>query len=581
MTQLRLGTRGSRLALTQSEIVAKEIRESLGHQVKVVPIRSLGDDFLGPLTQAPKPGVFSSALRDALMTGEVDVVVHSMKDLPAAPVPGITLIAVPERADPRDALVSHRRCTLSALPAGARVGTSSPRRASQLKRLRPDVQIVDVRGNVDTRIDKVRSGELDAAILAAAGLNRLNRSADIDEILCDMLPAPSQGALAIEIRSEDEDLARSLTRLDDAATRRQVLAERAVLAGLSATCTSAVAAYATPLDGDVLRLTAEVDGNTSSQQASCSSTLEAVVPSGADAASLDLGTVAARALLRQGAGSLLADGSWKAPTVNQAAVWLTRPSSGAAPDVHELRSRGITVIEAPVLSVVADPDAGAPARELLETVASEADLLTITSAAAIRALVSLTSRDDVVAAVAAGQRRGMRCVAVGSATARQLEELGATQVLVPPVQDSDSMLAMLHDLPPGLAVLPRGNLAMKGLAEGLDNRGWSVKSEQVYLTQPTDPPSGVTDALVHGALDGVVLRSPSGVRVLRDCLAGRRVPDDCWLIAGGPTTAAAIERDWPDHYGRILVATKPSPSAVADLVQSAWTEKTQGIEKDA
>ena len=396
-----------------------------------------------------------------------------------------------------------------------------------------------------------------------------------------MLPAPSQGALAIEIRSEDEDLARSLTRLDDAATRRQVLAERAVLAGLSATCTSAVAAYATPLDGDVLRLTAEVDGNTSSQQASCSSTLEAVVPSGTDAASLDLGTVAARALLRQGAGSLLADGSWKAPTVNQAAVWLTRPSSGAAPDVHELRSRGITVVEAPVLSVVADPDAGAPARELLETVASEADLLTVTSAAAIRALVSLTSRDDVVAAVAAGQRRGMRCVAVGSATARQLEELGATQVLVPPVQDSDSMLAMLHDLPPGLAVLPRGNLAMKGLAEGLDNRGWSVKSEQVYLTQPIDPPLGVTDALVHGALDGVVLRSPSGVRALRDCLAGRRVPDDCWLIAGGPTTAAAIERDWPDHYGRILVATEPSPSAVADLVQSAWTEKTQGIEKDA
>lgn len=581
MTHLRLGTRGSPLALAQSQIVAGVIREHLGHQVEIVPIRSLGDDLAGPLAQAPEPGVFASALRDALMSGEVDVVVHSMKDLPAAPVPGITLIAVPEREDPRDVLVSHQRCTLGALPARARVGTSSPRRASQVQRLRPDIRIVDMRGNVDTRIDKVRSGEIDAAILAAAGVKRLNRSADIDEFLSDMVPAPSQGALAVEIRSTDRDLAESLTRLDDAAIRRQVVTERAVLAELAATCTSAVAAYAEPHSGDLVRLTAEVGGSPSAEPAACSLTVESVVPLGADAAAIDLGTVAARTLLRQGAGSLLADGSWREPAAKRPAVWVTRPISGAASEVHELRSRGVAVLEAPVLSVAADPDARSQARELLASVASEADLLAVTSAAVMRALVSLTARDDVAAAMAAGLRRGMRCVAVGSATARQLEELGATEVLIPAEQDSDGMLAMLGELPAGMVVLPRGNLTMKGLAEGLDSCGWSVKSEQVYLTQPIDPPLGVTDALVHGALDGVVLRSPSGVRAVRDCLVGRRVPDECWLIAGGNTTAAAIERDWPDHYGRILVVTEPSPSAVADLVQSAWTEKTQGIEKDA
>lgn len=258
---LRIGTRGSALARTQSGIVADALTAAVGVGTELVSIRTLGDDHPGPLAAMPQPGVFVSALRDALLTGAVDVAIHSMKDLPSAPVDGIVLAAVPLREDPRDALVSAGGLALASLPVGARVGTGSPRRAARLRALRPDLALVDLRGNVDSRVARVTDGELDAVVLAVAGLARLGRTAVISEVLEPdlMLPAPAQGALAVECRSDDVSTMALLRQLDDRSSRLRALAERAVLAALGATCASAIGALA-QLDGHHLALVADASG---------------------------------------------------------------------------------------------------------------------------------------------------------------------------------------------------------------------------------------------------------------------------------------------------------------------------------
>ena len=258
---LRIGTRGSTLARTQSGLIADALTAATGIATELVSVRTLGDDHLGPLATMPQPGVFVSALRDALLDGDVDVAVHSMKDLPSAPVEGIALGAVPPREDARDALVSAGGVTLMALPPGARVGTGSPRRAARLRALRSDLELVDLRGNVDSRIARVTDGELDAVVLAVAGLARLGRTDVISEVLEPdvMLPAPAQGALAVECRSDDEVTLALLGLLDDRSARVRAVAERAVLAALGATCASAIGALA-QLDGDRVQLVADASG---------------------------------------------------------------------------------------------------------------------------------------------------------------------------------------------------------------------------------------------------------------------------------------------------------------------------------
>lgn len=248
MTPLRLGTRASALALAQSGHVADALTEQSGRPVTLVHVSTDGDrDRTTLLTQIGGTGVFVSAIRDALLAGEIDVAVHSYKDLPTAPAPGLTIAAVPLRADPRDALIARDGLTLEKLPAGARIGTGAPRRIAQLLAARPDLVCVPIRGNVDTRLGKVANGELDAVVLAMAGLIRLGRGAEISAALdVDvLLPAPAQGALAIECRSEDTALIDVLASLNAPGTRAEVIAERVVLATLEAGCSAPVAAYAT------------------------------------------------------------------------------------------------------------------------------------------------------------------------------------------------------------------------------------------------------------------------------------------------------------------------------------------------
>ncbi|CCH35301.1 hydroxymethylbilane synthase [Actinosynnema sp. NPDC047251] len=242
---LRIGTRGSALALAQTGHVADALRAA-GADVEIVTISTPGDRSSAPIAEIGV-GVFTSALRDALANGEIDVAVHSYKDLPTARDPRLSLAAVPPREDPRDALVARDGLTLGELPTGSTVGTGSPRRAAQLAALGLGLDVVPLRGNVDSRIRKVAEGVLDAVVLARAGIARLGRTAEITETLepIQMLPAPAQGALAVECRVDDVDAEHLLqSTLDDSASRAAVTAERAMLAELEAGCSAPVGALA-------------------------------------------------------------------------------------------------------------------------------------------------------------------------------------------------------------------------------------------------------------------------------------------------------------------------------------------------
>jgi hydroxymethylbilane synthase len=251
-TPLRLGTRASALATTQSGHVADLVRERLGREVELVEVSTEGDVNRAPLASMGGTGVFVSALRDALLDGRVDLAVHSLKDLPTTPADGIALAAIPLREDPRDVVVARDGLTLGELPVGSRLGTGSPRRVSQLAALGLGLELQGIRGNVDTRMRKVREGEVDAVVLARAGLARLGRLDEVTEVLdpLQMLPAPGQGALAIECRSDDADLVASLAQLDDPATRAAVTAERAVLSTLEAGCSAPLGALAEVVEGE-------------------------------------------------------------------------------------------------------------------------------------------------------------------------------------------------------------------------------------------------------------------------------------------------------------------------------------------
>ncbi|MDG4858959.1 hydroxymethylbilane synthase [Streptomyces sp. T-3] len=277
MTQkaLRLGTRRSKLAMSQSGHVADAVRQLTGREVELVEITTYGDTSKEHLAQIGGTGVFVTALRDALLRGDVDFAVHSLKDLPTAQPDDLVVAAMPLREDPRDALVARDGLTFAELPDGARVGTGSPRRMAQLNAYARShglrIETVPIRGNIDTRIGFVRKGELDAVVLAAAGLNRIGRADEVTEFVSvdTVLPAPGQGALAIECTAANAELAATLAELDDPYTRAAVTAERSLLAALEAGCSAPVGALADLLaDGQVVKemrlrgVVGSIDGST-------------------------------------------------------------------------------------------------------------------------------------------------------------------------------------------------------------------------------------------------------------------------------------------------------------------------------
>jgi hydroxymethylbilane synthase len=302
---LRLGTRKSPMAMVQSRHVARLITQRTGRAVELTGITTFGDVSRADLAQIGGTGVFVSGLRTSLLNGDIDIAVHSLKDLPTAQPEGIVLAAVPGRDDPRDALAACDGAKLADLPPGAKIGTGSPRRAAQLLLLRPDVRPVPIRGNAGTRLHRIETGEVDAVVLAYAGLARIGRLDAVTQVFDpdEMLPAPGQGALAVECRSGRPDLAELLACADDPATRAAVTAERSLLAALEAGCSAPVGGYAAGTDG--LRLRAVVvaaDGDTA---------LRASASGPVDEAER-LGCEVADELLRRGAGRYTAVSADKA-----------------------------------------------------------------------------------------------------------------------------------------------------------------------------------------------------------------------------------------------------------------------------
>jgi hydroxymethylbilane synthase len=314
---VKIGTRGSALALAQTRTVAAAL-EKAGAQVEIVTITTEGDTSKASLASLGGTGVFASALRDALLDGRVDAIVHSLKDLPTAPFPGLAIGAVPKREDPRDALCARDDLTLDTLPAGARVGTGSPRRQAQLRARRPDIEVVDIRGNVDTRLGRVAGassdetsssttssqGDLDAVVLAAAGLTRLGRLDAVTEFLgIDGWPtAPGQGAVAIEVRAGEE---KKVSALNHKTTRVIVEAEREVLAQLEAGCAAPIGAHALVDDG-MLFLSARVYSPDGTERLTSS---HALYLDDVKNPASELATRVARELLDAGAASIAPLGS--------------------------------------------------------------------------------------------------------------------------------------------------------------------------------------------------------------------------------------------------------------------------------
>ncbi|MFF9361481.1 hydroxymethylbilane synthase [Streptomyces griseoluteus] len=311
---LRLGTRRSKLAMAQSGQVADAVSRVTGRPVELVEITTYGDVSREALAQIGGTGVFVTALRDALVRGEVDFAVHSLKDLPTTQPEELALAAVPVREDPRDVIVARDALKFTDLPRGARIGTGSPRRMAQLNAYALthglDIETVAIRGNVDTRIGYVHEGRLDAVVLAAAGLNRIGRIDEVTDFLSvdTVLPAPGQGALAIECAASDADLVATLGELDDPHTRAAVTAERSLLAALEAGCSAPVGALADLLiDGPVIKemrlrgVVGTTDGSRMVQQSTTGS-----VPLTHDGA-MALGRELATEMLAQGAAGLMGE----------------------------------------------------------------------------------------------------------------------------------------------------------------------------------------------------------------------------------------------------------------------------------
>jgi hydroxymethylbilane synthase len=308
VTRLRIGTRGSALALWQANFIAERLRHTAGIEIEIVRIRTSGDHMQTASVAKPlaeyiaenvSKGIFIKELEDALLAGSVDLAVHSMKDVPTESPDGLVFPAISQREDPRDCLISRQGRTLKTLPFGARVGTSSLRRQAQLRHHRPDLEIAELRGNVDTRIKKLESGEFDAIVLAMAGVNRLGLAGKITQVLDEeiLLPAVGQGALGIETRSGDAQVVEAVATLDHAETRACVTAERAVLRALQGGCQIPLGALA-HIRGDRLHLEAAVFSPRGSEHVQSSDDGPAADADG-------IGKRLGAALIEAGAGNIL------------------------------------------------------------------------------------------------------------------------------------------------------------------------------------------------------------------------------------------------------------------------------------
>lgn len=555
--ELRVGTRASVLALTQTRVLCERLRGQFPDlSVIEVLIKTEGDGTTEPLSASKTPGVFVSALRDALLENRVDFIVHSMKDLPAKPHAEIVTACVPQREDARDGLVSRENLTLAELAPGAVVGTSSPRRAASLRRHRPDLSVVNIRGNIDTRIAKVMRGDVDATLLAMAGLNRIGRAGAVAETFDnhDFVPAPGQGALAVECRAGDEHVLAMLQTLNDDTVQLITTAERSVLLGLDAGCSTAIGASADFNDG-LLTLTAElaVEETGEAERVQVSAPVEL----GDLSSATQLGLRVAQQLRSSPIGQKVKATFNVAPAKDEPATVLLIRANRNEADERALAKFDITSRTDPYLSITSSGNM-AGARRMLDALRADVPTwLIATSTNALAFFEQLLEPGELHRAITENPR--LRFAAIGAQTRAELLQRGASDVIIPSEAYGESLAEVLVATEPCQVVIPSGSISMNTLNNALSAHGFSLLSEVVYNTEPVAAQPKSVEEVTRGIVDAVLFRSPSAVRAF-EMFNG--IPD-ITVFCAGRTTARQAEQL---GFTVAAVSHDPAPKAVAETV---------------
>lgn len=538
---LTIGTRTSDLALWQTNYVMAQLEAAWpGLRCECVPYVTKGDKTQAqgkPLPAIGGKGLFTAELEESLRSGTIDLAVHSLKDLPVEDSPGLTLGAIANRADVRDALITRNGLMLETLPKGAIVGTSSTRRAAQLLAHRPDLTIRSIRGNVPTRIRKVINGDYDATLLALAGLERLGLTEEIAEVLPleIMLPAPGQGALAIQCRVDDEQTLALLTVLDDASVRMAVTAERTFLHALGGGCSAPVATYATVDNKGEIELAALV-GSTDGTKI-----IRVAKQSGDNTGSPEeLGNVAATEALAQGADSLLTaarNDFPAAPTSLPLAgkrIVITRAEAQADQFANTLATLGAIPLSIPTIRIEPLRDLS-PLHNALQRLA-EYDWLIVTSVNSVGILADNLAKLEIPTVTIPK----LKSAAVGSSTAEALRTHGIAPTFIPEEYVAEAIADGLGDVTDQRILLPQAQIARDTLAKMLTAKGATVDVIPIYQTVAVMP-NGEVLAMLRDGIDLLTFTSGSTVRSFLEGMAAANgayaMVTNATVACIGPVTA--------------------------------------------
>lgn len=571
---IRFGSRGSALALAQTELAIARFRHAFPEQAaELVIVRTEGDiDRRSPLSDIGGRGVFTGAIEERILNGTVDAAVHSAKDLPTTLHPAAPIVAMPDRDDPRDVLVSRHHTTLDLLPANPIIGTSSRRREVQIRRLRPDAHIVNIRGNIDTRLRKSQSAEFDAIVLAAAGLRRLGWCDRVSQYFAidELIPSPGQGAIAIQAVAGGA-AAELISVIDDSRVSSAVTLERAFLASIGAGCSHPVGAFVSEQSGK-FRLVAMLADSAGSRVAVTDELLTAG----------DETRHVAEIALRLKAEIDIdpPNGSWEGWSANPGdltglRVAVTRPRRQAGQLMAVLSGRGADPVPLPTIRIEPLPDTTALDAALRAAVAGEYDWIAFTSANAVEVVVNHLG----YLGLDATQLASVRVAAVGPATAQAAGEAGLKVALVPAAANADSLATqLLAVIEAGARVLyPRSAMGRDALPNTLQDAGVHVDVIDAYHTLPEpDIDPGVLDQIRQGAIDAIAFTSPSSIQNLFSLLGDdREVVARVPAICAGPVTAKAAR-----EAGLIVavVSADPGAAAIADAVAEHWRRRESAFE---
>jgi hydroxymethylbilane synthase len=561
---LRLGTRGSALALAQTNLVVQRLRAAYSDfPVEVRVVRTEGDiDQTSPLTEIGGRGVFTTAIEAAIITGDVDVAVHSAKDLPSVLDPRTPIVAIPVRDDPRDVLVSRHGTSLGLLPPGPVIGTSSRRREVQVRRLRPDAHAVSIRGNIDTRLRKAEDPALDGIIVAAAGLLRMGRASSITEIFAveEFVPSPGQGAIAVQALAGSAAAA-LLAAIDDPVIAKSVSIERAFLEAIGAGCSYPVGAYAAGRDTyRLLAFLADPDGHRAAFVE------EALTPGAEEDAAAE---IARRLIMEIGLRSNAhAMGIGHRPAdLEGARVVVTRPQQQATGLIAALQARGAAPLALPAIRIEPVADSSQLDSALTEARAGAFDWLVFSSA---NAVVAVADRLRALGHQPA-ELTALLVAAVGPATAAAAVAVGLPVRIVPGSHDAAALALELRQWVDGTTrvLYPRSAIGRDTLPDLLRRAGADVVDVAAYRTLPEHEVDAKVLANVRrGDVDAVTFFSPSSVRNFLDLvdLDLTRL-GALAAVCAGPTTAHAA-REAGLHV--VAISETPSDEAVVDTLATWW-----------